>query len=339
MILEATNPSIPKSAGRDRAQPLSAGAGGGDRPSTACRASTMSPPIRHGRQARVARRHRARHRAQRLRPARRGLLPDRDARRRHRPAELPAPRLDPLSAGQGRARGDARPIPHGLLRPRRRGARRGRRPIAPISSSSHEAGEREIDLPLIDAESGAPMPTPVRLIDSRDIRAGRRPRAAGGLSGAARRRGGRRTAGAERGLGARSDGGGALAGRGLRGRATGSRKRREAINPDQSVRVRSGRRTIDVPAGALFVPMDQPAAGIVAAALEPDSPGSYLGVGIIPMERRRDRGAGLSRDDATAVLDAASGSCGARPPGALRIDRDARWRHDPAMRQPIIVSM
>jgi hypothetical protein len=41
--------------------------------------------------------------------------------------------------------------------------------------------------------------------------------------------------------------------------------------------------TIDVPAGALFVPMNQPAAGIVAAALEPDSPGSYLGVGIVPM--------------------------------------------------------
>jgi len=41
--------------------------------------------------------------------------------------------------------------------------------------------------------------------------------------------------------------------------------------------------TIDVPAGALFVPMNQSAAGIVAAALEPDSPGSYLGVGIVPM--------------------------------------------------------
>lgn len=41
--------------------------------------------------------------------------------------------------------------------------------------------------------------------------------------------------------------------------------------------------TIDVPAGALFVPIAQPAAGIVAAALEPDSPGSYVGVGVIPM--------------------------------------------------------
>ena len=46
---------------------------------------------------------------------------------------------------------------------------------------------------------------------------------------------------------------------------------------------KTGRATIAVPAGALFVPMAQPAAGIVAAALEPDSPGSYLGVGVIPM--------------------------------------------------------
>jgi hypothetical protein len=66
-------------------------------------------------------------------------------------------------------------------------------------------------------------------------------------------------------------------------RWTGSRKRREAINPDQSVRVTIEKKTMDVPAGTLFVPMDQPAAGIVAGALEPDSPGSYVGVGVIPM--------------------------------------------------------
>jgi hypothetical protein len=62
-----------------------------------------------------------------------------------------------------------------------------------------------------------------------------------------------------------------------------SRRGRESINPDQSMRVVIRPATIDVPAGALFVPMNQPAAGIVAAALEPDSPGSYLGVGIVPM--------------------------------------------------------
>jgi len=64
---------------------------------------------------------------------------------------------------------------------------------------------------------------------------------------------------------------------------TDSKKRRESINPDQLMRVQIKPTTIAVPAGALFVPMAQPAAGIVAAALEPDSPGSYLGVGVIPM--------------------------------------------------------
>ena len=53
---------------------------------------------------------------------------------------------------------------------------------------------------------------------------------------------------------------------------TGSRKRREAINPDQSVRVTIEKKTMDVPAGTLFVPMDQPAAGIAAAALSPIHP-------------------------------------------------------------------
>ena len=66
-------------------------------------------------------------------------------------------------------------------------------------------------------------------------------------------------------------------------------QRREAINPDQSVRVTIEKQTIDVPAGTLFVPMDQPAAGIAAAALEPDSPGSYVGVGVIPMDTTRPR--------------------------------------------------
>ena len=62
-----------------------------------------------------------------------------------------------------------------------------------------------------------------------------------------------------------------------------SRRGREAINPDQSMRVSIRPATIDVPAGALFVPMNQPAAGIVGGRPGADSPGSYLGVGIVPM--------------------------------------------------------
>jgi hypothetical protein len=148
---------------------------------------------------------------------------------------------------------------------------------------SHDQGEREVDLPLINAESGAPMPTPVRLIDSRDIRpVDVRARPAGYLV-----------------LRATAEVAERLALNEVKVREVAApvtlsveaydvahrqtRKSRESINPDQSVRVEITRRTIEVPAGALFVPMTQPAAGIVAAALEPDSPGSYLAAGVIPM--------------------------------------------------------
>jgi hypothetical protein len=148
---------------------------------------------------------------------------------------------------------------------------------------SHEEGERDVDLPLINAESGAPMPTSVRLIDSRDIRpVDVRPRPAGYLV----LRGGAEVAErlALNAVGARE----VTAARPLAVEAYDvvrrpMRKSRESINPEQSVRVEIRRTTIEVPAGALFVPMDHPAAGIVAAALEPDSPGSYVGAGLIPM--------------------------------------------------------
>jgi hypothetical protein len=148
---------------------------------------------------------------------------------------------------------------------------------------SHEEGEREIDLPLIDAESGAPKPTTVRLVDSRDIRpVDVRARPAGYLvlrgADAVVERLALNEASACEVATATS-----LAVEAYDVARTQSRKNRESINPDQSLRVELRARTIDVPAGALFVPMTQPAAGIVAAALEPDSPGSYLGVGVIPL--------------------------------------------------------
>jgi zinc carboxypeptidase len=149
---------------------------------------------------------------------------------------------------------------------------------------SHAEGERDVDLPLINAESGAPMPTSVRLIDSRDIRpVDVRPRPAGylvlrGAADVAERLGLNQVRVREVATGSPQDV------EAYRVTWTGSRKRREAINPDQSVRVTIEKKTIDAPAGALFVPMDQSAAGIAAAALEPDSPGSYVGVGVIPME-------------------------------------------------------
>lgn len=136
---------------------------------------------------------------------------------------------------------------------------------------THEAGERDIDLPLIDAESGAPMSTPVRLIDNRDIRPiDVRARPAGYLvlRGAA-------TVAERLALNAvavHEVTGGAL-----------EVEAYEVTRHGGIVQVEIRHRTMAVPAGALFVPMTQPAAGIVAAALEPDSPGSYVGAGLIPM--------------------------------------------------------
>ena len=161
---------------------------------------------------------------------------------------------------------------------------------------THEAGERDIDLPLIDAESGAPMPTPVRLIDSRDLRpVDVRARPAGylvlrGAADVAERLGLNEVSVRE----VAADG--ELAVEAYEVERTESRKGRNAINPDQLVRVEIRCRTIAVPAGALFVPMAQPAAGIAAAALEPDSPGSYVGCRSHSHGSRRDRGAGLSGD-------------------------------------------
>ena len=136
---------------------------------------------------------------------------------------------------------------------------------------THEAGERDIELPLIDAESGAPMPTPARLIDSRDIRPlDVRARPVGYLV--------LRAAGvvAER-L--------ALNGVSVREVARGilDVEAYGVMRKGGAVQVDIRRKTIDVPSGALFVPMAQPAAGIAAAALEPDSPGSFIGAGLVPM--------------------------------------------------------
>jgi hypothetical protein len=61
------------------------------------------------------------------------------------------------------------------------------------------------------------------------------------------------------------------------------RVNRESINPDQSVDVERMMKSLALPAGTRFVPMNQPAAGLAAAALEPDSPGSFIGTGIVPM--------------------------------------------------------
>jgi hypothetical protein len=58
---------------------------------------------------------------------------------------------------------------------------------------------------------------------------------------------------------------------------------RESINPDGAVEVSLVPRAVIPSAGAVVVPIGQPSAAIVSAALEPDSPGSYVGTGLVPV--------------------------------------------------------
>ena len=212
---------------------------------------------------------------------------------------------------------------------------------------SHQLARRPLEMPLMDPKSGAARPTPVTLADSRTLTAiEHRARPHGYL---VLREG---EAVAERlalnevrvcvvEAACRI----AVEAYDVERLGTVSRRRSEAINPDQSMRVAIRPATIDVPAGALFVPMNQPAAGIVAAALEPDSPGSYLGVGIVPMDDGESEAPVYRVMTRPAVLDACARSLlGARhSSGAIFVDASARCAHWsgalPAMSHPIIVSM
>ena len=68
-----------------------------------------------------------------------------------------------------------------------------------------------------------------------------------------------------------------------RGKSTGP-----SINPEQAMEVTTASVHATLPAGTLYVPMRQPAAGLAAAALEPDSPGSLTGAGLINDANNRD---------------------------------------------------
>jgi Zinc carboxypeptidase len=58
---------------------------------------------------------------------------------------------------------------------------------------------------------------------------------------------------------------------------------RENINPDQTLKAKLSLRQLTLASDTLYIPMAQSAAGIVAATMEPDSPGSYLATGVIPL--------------------------------------------------------
>src|SRR5882757_7511548 len=151
---------------------------------------------------------------------------------------------------------------------------------------SHKLARRPLEMPLMDPQSGAAKPTPVTLADSRTLTAiEHRARPHGYLVLKEGKAVAERLALNEvRTCEVTEAGKVVVEAYDVERLGAVSRRRSESINPDQSMRVAIRPATIDVPAGALFVPMNQPAAGIVAAALEPDSPGSYLGVGIVPMD-------------------------------------------------------
>ena len=151
---------------------------------------------------------------------------------------------------------------------------------------SHKLARRPLEMPLMDPQSGAARPTSVTLADSRTLTAiEHRERPHGYLVLREGRAVAERLALNEvRACVVEAACRIAVEAYDVERLGAVSRRRSESINPDQSMRVAIRPATIDVPAGALFVPMNQPAAGIVAAALEPDSPGSYLGVGIVPMD-------------------------------------------------------
>jgi hypothetical protein len=147
---------------------------------------------------------------------------------------------------------------------------------------AHRLDLRPMTLPLLDPESGEPKPTPVMFRDSRDVvPTVVRSRPTGYLI---------------------PDYGEAIAAlrlnnvalcriaedarfnaEGFAIKARAPKAEREAINPDQAIKAELVRRRIVVLPGSLFVPTRQ-ASGIIASlALEPDSPGSLAGVGLIPL--------------------------------------------------------
>lgn len=62
-----------------------------------------------------------------------------------------------------------------------------------------------------------------------------------------------------------------------------TRDQRESINPERAVNVTLAQRKLDAAPASVFIPMAQPAAAIIAATLEPDSPGSHVGSGMTPV--------------------------------------------------------
>jgi Zinc carboxypeptidase len=175
----------------------------------------------------------------------------------------------------------------GELRAAVEASRRGASASAEIVVA-HKLGTRPVTLPMRDPVSGEAKPTPVEFRDSRAVTAAvTRPAPAGYLLP---------------GIGRAAITGLRLNGVALcrtreavdvDAEAFGIKERiakveREAINPDQAIKADLVRKRITAPAGSIFVPARQPAGKLAALALEPDSPGSLAGVGLIPLPEGAD---------------------------------------------------
>lgn len=172
--------------------------------------------------------------------------------------------------------------PAGLLKrlaEARRAAAEDRSPLI----VTHKEGEHEIELPLVDPQSGGAKPTRVTLVDSRDIKpVDVRARPIGYLVTAALEAVANNLA-LNGAVSCTVQTPGATKVEAFAVTRVGGNTNRESINPAQTMSAKVQPKTVDIQSQALFVPMNQPAAGIVAAAMEPDSAGSYVSTGVIPM--------------------------------------------------------
>lgn len=67
-----------------------------------------------------------------------------------------------------------------------------------------------------------------------------------------------------------------------------TRASREAINPEETAEVALERRTVTAGSGAVWFPMRQTGAAVLAAALEPDVPGSFVSTGLVRLPETGD---------------------------------------------------
>jgi Zinc carboxypeptidase len=150
----------------------------------------------------------------------------------------------------------------------------------------HRIATVKMTLPMIDPDTAADKPVEVDFRDSRQVTVtATRPRPAGyliGPEGAAAVEA-LKTKGV---LVCRLDDGDPIDVEAFRVAARKepmTQAERENINPERAVAVTLEPRKVAPASGSMFVPMAQPAAAIVAATLEPDSPGSHVGTGMTPV--------------------------------------------------------